>query len=152
MLPDGRVVTDADGRVRVWDPTPLGPARSSSSATAAGWGRWRCYPTGGWSPAATTGGCWCRTRPPPGPARWRLGRHDSPVSAVAVLPDGRVVTGDNDRRVLVRDVTTRSEVTQVRCSVTALATGPLDTDSSCLVIVHQDAGFSVWSVTDQRRG
>jgi hypothetical protein len=32
-----------------------------------------------------------------------LGRHDSPVSAVAVLAGGRVVTGGGDRRVLVWD-------------------------------------------------
>ena len=34
-----------------------------------GWLRWRCWPTGGWSPAGTTGGCWCGTRPIPAPAR-----------------------------------------------------------------------------------
>ena len=32
-----------------------------------------------------------------------LGRHDGPVAAVAVLPDGRVVSGGNDGRVLVWD-------------------------------------------------
>jgi Trypsin-like peptidase domain/WD domain, G-beta repeat len=32
-----------------------------------------------------------------------LGRHDGPVTAVAVLPDGRVVSGGFDRRVLVWD-------------------------------------------------
>jgi WD40 repeat protein len=32
-----------------------------------------------------------------------LGRHDGSVNAVAVLPDGRVVSGGNDRRVLVWD-------------------------------------------------
>ena len=32
-----------------------------------------------------------------------LGRHDSAVNAVAVLPDGRVVSGGDDRRVLVWD-------------------------------------------------
>ena len=57
---------------------------------------------GGWSPAGTTGGCWCGTRPSrrrPG----ELGRHDGQVRAVAVLPDGRVVTGGDDGRVLVWD-------------------------------------------------
>jgi Trypsin-like peptidase domain/WD domain, G-beta repeat len=32
-----------------------------------------------------------------------LGRHDAPVRAVAVLPDGRVVSGGNDERVLLWD-------------------------------------------------
>ena len=48
VLPDGRVVTGGgDGRVLVWDPADPAPARSSSAATTAGCGRWRCCPTGG---------------------------------------------------------------------------------------------------------
>ena len=62
VLPDGRVVSGGDdGRVLVWDPARPGATRSSSAATTAGWWRWRCCPTVGWSAAGTTGGCWCGT-------------------------------------------------------------------------------------------
>ena len=92
-------------RVLVWDPDRAGrPARSSSAATRAGWTRWRCCRTGGWSPARRRRrGCWCGTRR----AGRRPGRARPPRrrgGAVAVLPDGRVVTGDGgDGRVLVWD-------------------------------------------------
>ena len=83
-------------------PGPSRAARPSWAATTARCVRWRCCPTGGWSPAETTGGCWsgtgCSRR---GPAE--LGRHDGGVRAVAVLADGRVVTGGYDGRVLVWD-------------------------------------------------
>ena len=74
-------------------------ARSSSAATRAGWGRWRCCRTGGWSPAAaaTAAGrvlVWDPAEPGTGPVE--LGRHEGGVGAVAVLPDGRVVTGGGD--------------------------------------------------------
>ena len=61
----------------------------------AGWRRWRCCRTGGWSPAAapTASGCWCGTRPTRAAGPVELGRHEGGVEAVAVLPDGRVVTG-----------------------------------------------------------
>ena len=72
VLPDGRVVTGGDdGRVLVWDPAPpgAGPAElGRHDGLAVAW-RWRCCRTGGWSPAGTTGGCWCGTRPSPAPAR-----------------------------------------------------------------------------------
>ena len=47
----------------------------------------------GWSPAAaSTGGCWCGTRRSPGAGPVELGHHGSGVTAVAALPDGRVVS------------------------------------------------------------
>jgi hypothetical protein len=69
------------------------------------------------------------------------------VRAVAVLPDGRVVSGGNDS-VLMWDVTTRTEIAHLGCSVTALATGPLGPGESSLVVAHHGAGFSQWSVID----
>ena len=93
----------ADGRVLVWDPAEPGGAPAELGRHDGRCGRWRCCRTGGWSPAATTGGCWCGTRPSPAPPRLELGRHDGGVRAVAVLPDGRVVTGGTDQRVLVWD-------------------------------------------------
>jgi WD40 repeat protein len=89
---------------------------------------------------------WDPARAGGGPAE--LGGHDGGVRAVAVLPDGRVVSGGDDRRVLVWDVTTRTEIAQLGCSVTALATGPLSPGGSSLVIAHHGAGFSLWSVID----
>ena len=82
------------------------PARSSSAATRAGWRRWRCCRTGGWSPAAADDGrvlVWDPAEPGAGPVE--LGRHEGGVGAVAVLPDGRVVTGGGSAtaRVLVWD-------------------------------------------------
>jgi len=56
-----------------------------------------------------------------------------------------VVSGGNDS-VLVWDVTTRTEIAHVGCSVTALATGPLGPSESSLVVAHRGVGFSLWSV------
>ena len=62
--------------------------------TSGGVGRWRCCRTGEWSPgASSTGGCWCGTRPSRAPARSSSAATRTAVGAVAVLPDGRVVTG-----------------------------------------------------------
>ena len=83
-----------DERVLVWDPAATrGPARPISAVTAAGCPRWRCCRTAGWSPRDWTSGCWCGTRRRPGTGPARLDRDGGRVSAVAVLPDGRVVTG-----------------------------------------------------------
>ena len=103
VLPDGRVVTGGAAAAAggCWCGTrrSRAPARSSSAATRAGWGRWRCCRTGGWSPAAAGDGrvlVWDPAEPGAGPVE--LGRHEGGVAAVAVLPDGRVVTGGGDRR------------------------------------------------------
>ena len=55
-------------------------------------------PTGGWSAAGYDGRVlvWDPAAAGTGPAE--LGRHDGAVAAVAVLPDGRVVTGGDDGR------------------------------------------------------
>jgi len=75
-----------------------------------------------------------------------LGRNDDSVRAVAGLPDGWVVSGGDDRRVQVWDPATRTEIAQLDCSVTAMATGPLGPGGSFLVVAHEGAGFSLWSV------
>lgn len=75
-----------------------------------------------------------------------LGRNDDSVRAVAGLPDGWVVSGGDDRRVQVWDPATRTEIAQLDCSVTAMATGPLGPGGSSLVVAHEGAGFSLWSV------
>jgi WD40 repeat protein len=80
-----------------------------------------------------------------------LGRHIDEVTAIAVLPDGRIVTGGHDHRVLVWDATTRQEIAQVGCPVIGLAAGRARNGAACLVIAHAGQGFTVWSVTEQRR-
>ena len=82
----------------------------------------------------------------PGPAE--LGRHDGGVRAVAALADGRVVSGGNDRRVLIWDpVRASMRVIQLSCSLTTLAIVPPYPARSDLVIAHQGSGFSLWSFT-----
>jgi WD40 repeat protein len=115
VLPDGRVVTgDEDKRVLVWDPghpgtEPLELGRHKSAVpaldvlpdgrvvTGGGFGDWRVLV---WDPAK------------PGAEPVELGRHKpkaersiAGITAVAALPDGRVVTGGGlgDARVLLWD-------------------------------------------------
>jgi WD40 repeat protein len=84
----------------------------------------------------------------PGTDPVELGRYDKWVAAVAVLPDGRVVSGGEDRRVLVWDVMTQTTIAQLDCSVTALAAEPIGGGETALVIGHAGAGLSLWSVTN----
>ena len=89
---------------------------------------------------------WDPARPGAGPAE--LGRHGGTVRAVAVLAGGRVVTGGADGRVLVWDpLEASTQVVQLSCSVTALATAPFGPAGSNLVIAHEGNGFSLWSFT-----
>jgi hypothetical protein len=78
----------------------------------------------------------------------QLGRLADPVRAVAVLGDGRVVTGGADRRVLLWDPARAStQVIQLNCSLTTLATASPSPPRSTLAIAHQGGGLSLWSVT-----
>ncbi len=100
----GRVVTGGqDGRVLVWDPARrrVGPAELGRHEDLV----WVAVLADG---RVVTGGfdgrvlVWEPAHPGVGPAE--LGRHDDLVRAVAVLADGRVVTGGGfDGRVLVWD-------------------------------------------------
>jgi hypothetical protein len=69
------------------------------------------------------------------------------VGAVAGLPDGRVVSGGDDRRVLVWNTTTQGQVIQLSCSVTGLAASELSRGEAFLVVVHEGQGFSVSSTS-----
>ena len=103
VLPDGRVITGGygvfgvgGGRVLVWDPARAGhrPGRARPPGDVVDPGRGasrRRVVTGKRSAAA--GGCWCGTRRKPGTGPVELGRSEGTVTAVAVLPDGRVITG-----------------------------------------------------------
>jgi WD40 repeat protein len=82
----------------------------------------------------------------PGSHPTELGSHDDSAGAVAALPDGRVVSGGDDRRVLLRDVTTQSEIAGLSCSSRALAAVPPGRDGTTLVIAHAGAGLSFWSI------
>jgi hypothetical protein len=150
VLADGRVVTGGVyGRMLVWDPADPG----SGPAELGRHGDWvRAVAvladgrvvTGGsdgrvlaWDPAATGSG----------PAE--LGRHDGAVRAVAVLANGRVVSGGNDGRVLVWDLARPgTQIVQLSCSVTCLATRPFGPVRSDFVIAHGLSGFSLWSLTE----
>ena len=63
---------------------------------------------------------WDPAEPGTGPVE--LGRVEDGVGAVAVLPDGRVVTGAGGDRVRLWDVQSSSPGTLLACSVYALAT------------------------------
>ncbi|ADP78940.1 trypsin-like peptidase domain-containing protein [Pseudofrankia inefficax] len=172
VLPDGRLATGGgDPRVLLWDPAtpgidptelgrhdgpvpamytlatgngpPIEVGRGNISVEAVA-----VLPDGRIVTGGTDGQVllWDLTQPEAGPIE--LGRHDGPVRAVAVLPDGRIVTGGTDRRVLLWDPTAPgTEMAQLSCSVTTLATGPLGQDrSSLLVVAHQGSGISFWSV------
>ena len=105
---------------------------------------WQCCLAGGRAPAGTTAGCRCGTRLLPAirtwwaatPKGWRRWWR---------LPDGRVVTGGWDQRVVVWDPA-QASVVQLACSVIALAAAPLGLEVSLLVIAHEGTGFSVWSI------
>ena len=147
VLPDGRVVTGGDSAGGCWCGTrrSRAPARSSSAATRAGWGRWRCCRTGGWSPAARDGRVlvWDPARRR-APARSSSAATTGGVKAVAVLPDGRVVTGGDDW-VRLRNVQGSSPGTLLACSAYALATS-LSPSGARLFIGHAVGGISCWEV------
>ena len=67
---------------------------------------------------------------------------------MAVLPDGHVVTGGDDKLGLVWDpaVPGAGPVAQLGCSVIRLAMGVTEPGGFALVMAHQGAGLSLWSV------
>jgi WD40 repeat protein len=80
-----------------------------------------------------------------------LGNHNDWVVAVAVLPDGWVVSGGSDRRVLVWDPTTQGQLAQLGCSVTNLLVVQPSRGEASLVVVHEGQGFSLWSTSRANR-
>ena len=115
VLPDGRVVTGGrgGGRVLVWDPAEPGAGPVELGRDNYGMGAAAVLPDG--RVAGAGGGrvlVWDPAGPGTGPAELgggeisraiELGHDIVTVWAVAVLPDGRVVTGDEEGRVLVWD-------------------------------------------------
>lgn len=82
----------------------------------------------------------------PGTAPAELGRHHGWVLAVAVLADGQVITSGADGRALVWDpARAGTQILQLTCPVTALATTAFATARPILVIAHDGSGFSLWS-------
>jgi WD40 repeat protein len=149
VLRDGRVIAGGgDERVLIWD-----PARPGAGPAELGRHDGRVYeaavlPDG----RVATGGddgrvlVWDPARPGVGPAE--LGRHDNRVCAMTVLPDGRVATGGDDGRVLIWDPTgiSNHQAIQLNCSTAALAATPASPAGSDLVIAHEGAGFTFWSI------
>ena len=88
-------------QVLVWDPAQPGAGQVELGRYEDGVGRWRRCRTGGWSPAAAAirggGGVLVWDPAEPGACPVELGGRERGVTAVAVLPDGRVVTGGDDR-------------------------------------------------------
>ena len=74
-----------------------------------------------------------------------LGRHTGEVDAVAGLPDGRVVSGGDDR-VLIWNAATQRQVAQLGCSVMGLAAGQASSRKAFLVVAHRGQGLSLWSI------
>jgi WD40 repeat protein len=144
------VIGGGDGRVLVWDPAVpgVGPAelgRHSASQVLAV----AVLPGGRVVTAGEEGRVlvWDPATPGAHPAELG-GYHWGGARALAVLPDGRVVTGGADRRVLLRDPARAStQVIQLNCSLTTLATASPSPPRSTLAIAHQGGGLSLWSVT-----
>jgi hypothetical protein len=92
-----------------------------------------------------------------GPGRWdpaasgagsvELGPHDDVVLTVAVMADGRLVTGDERRMLIWTPAKASTQFVQLSCSLIALATAPFGPATSNLVIAHKGSGFSLWSFT-----
>jgi hypothetical protein len=146
-LSDGRVVSGGDDwRVLLWDPARPG------TPTELGHHNGKV-----WSVAAlsdgrvVTGGgdrrvlLWDPVRP--GTAPTELGHHYRAVRAVAAFEDGRVVSAGFDRRVLAwNSARGGAGISQLSCSVTALATVPLSSSEPGLIIAHEGSGCSLWSL------
>ena len=82
----------------------------------------------------------------PGTSPVELGPHGVGVTAVAVLPAGRVVTGDYDDRVRLRNVQQSSSPgTLLACSARASATS-FSSSGARLFIGHSTSGISCWEV------
>src|SRR5207237_248508 len=76
-----------------------------------------------------------------------LGFQDGVVWAVAVLPDGRVVSGGDDGRVRLWDPARPGDSAQLVCSATAFGTtADRQTWQARLVMAHPHGGVSVWSL------
>jgi hypothetical protein len=84
-------------------------------------------------------------QPGAGPPRQAVPLGDD--AAVAVLPDGRVVSGGGEGRMLVWEATTRRQITQLACSAIRLAAAEASRGETSLVVAHAGQGFSVWSTT-----
>ena len=160
VLPDGRVVTGAgmsDQRVLAWDPTRPGADPVELGRHLGGVDAVAVLPDGRvvtgsavgdqvlvWDPTRPL--VWDPTRPRAGQVE--VGRHDSGVTAGAVLPDGRVVTGRAvGGQVLVWDPTRPgadpAEVGRHDSGVTALAVLP----DGRVVTGGTDGRVLVWDPT-----
>jgi len=64
-----------------------------------------------------------------------------------VLPDGRVVSGGDDRRVRVWNVSAQAELVRISCSAVAFAVASCASNRECqLVMAHEGGGISKWSI------
>jgi len=146
VLPDGRVVTGG-GRLLVWDPAApaAGPVLLDHDAGAM---EMALLPDGRVVTGGSDGQVLIRDPASPQTDAVELGRHSRMVWAVATLPNGQVITSGYERLVVVRDMDQEGDAfIEVGSAVTMLATAPLDSETDRIVMAHQGAGFSIWSLT-----
>jgi hypothetical protein len=142
VLPDGRVVTGGAGLL-VWDPAepgagPVELGRPRGRVAADG-----RVVTGGYGDGSGQVLVWDPAAAQRGPVE--LGRHWGGVAAVAVLPDGRVVSSSYDDQVRLWNMQSSSPGTLIACSAYALATS-LSPSGARLFIGHAQSGISCWEV------
>ncbi|MFE4546614.1 hypothetical protein [Streptomyces sp. NPDC056785] len=75
-----------------------------------------------------------------------LGSQPEGISTVAVLPDGRLVTGSAERAV-IWNPSNPAQTVELGCSVAALAVGTSPTGAAILAIAHDGYGWSLWRET-----
>ncbi len=71
----------------------------------------------------------------------------SAVTALAVAPDGRIVSAWGDRRLRLWDPDEGSAAAEMACLATAISFAPInDQGASRFAVAHEGHGISLWSL------